>query len=510
MFIYKIMKPQLQTQQTIQGLSNFISVPLEQKLQHYDHDQIEVTIINLFQNVAANVPAYQEFLTTAGINSDTIQTLADFQKLPKINKENYISKYPISELCYHGKLENCDFIAASSGSTGKSTFWPRFFTDELQIATRFEQIFHDSFYADSQPTLAVICFALGTWVGGMFTANCCRHLAAKGYPITVITPGNNKLEILRIVQELGGKFQQVVLLGYPPFLKDVIDTGLAQKMPWKQYNIKLVMAGEVFSEEWRNLVAERIGSENPCDDFASLYGTADAGVLGNETPLSICIRRFLADTPEAAKALFGESRLPTLVQYDPSSRFFEVENGNLLFSGNNGVPLIRYSILDHGGLITYAEMLEFLAAWDFNPLTKLQNYRGIHQLPFVYVFGRSNFTVSYFGANIYPENVTVGLEQPIIREWVTGKFVLQVKEDLDKNRFLSVVVELAPGIEDKEEKRLSITAAILTQLLRLNSEFANYVSPQYQTPVVELKSAGDIEYFPVGVKHRYTRNNISK
>ncbi|MFN5874146.1 MAG: phenylacetate--CoA ligase family protein, partial [Aphanizomenon sp.] len=83
------MKPQLQTQQTIQGLSDFISVPLEQKLQHYDHDQIEVTIINLFQNVAANVPAYQEFLTTAGIKSDTIQTLADFQKLPKINKENY-------------------------------------------------------------------------------------------------------------------------------------------------------------------------------------------------------------------------------------------------------------------------------------------------------------------------------------------------------------------------------------------------------------------------------------
>ncbi|MFM9160324.1 MAG: phenylacetate--CoA ligase family protein, partial [Dolichospermum sp.] len=101
-----------------------------------------------------------------------------------------------------------------------------------------------------------------------------------------ITPGNNKPEILRIVQELGANFQQVVLLGYPPFLKDVIDTGLAQGMQWKQYNIKLVMAGEVFSEEWRNLVAERMGSENPCDDFASLYGTADAGVLGNETPLS--------------------------------------------------------------------------------------------------------------------------------------------------------------------------------------------------------------------------------
>ncbi len=61
-----------------------------------------------------------------------------------------------------------------------------------------------------------------------------------------------------------------------------------------------------------------------------------------------------------------------------------------------------------------------------------------------------------FGANIYPENVTVGLEQPAIREWVMGKFVLQVKEDADKNRFLFVVVELALFVEGSDEKREAI------------------------------------------------------
>ncbi|MGM3304407.1 phenylacetate--CoA ligase family protein [Anabaena sp. WFMT] len=499
------MKPQTPPQRAILGLESFISTPLAEKLeQHLNIDSQEIAL-TLFQDVAASVPAYQAFLTEQGINPRDIQTLEDFQKLPKINKENYISRYPLPQLCNNGKLGSCDMIAASSGSTGKPTFWPRFLTDELEIATRFEQIFHDSFHADNKQTLAVICFTLGTWVGGMFTTNCCRYLACKGYPITVITPGNNKTEILRIVQELGNNFEQVVLLGYPPFLKDVIDSGIANNVQWGQYQIKLVMAGEVFSEEWRNLVGERVNSQNPCYDFASMYGTADAGVLGNETPLSICIRRFLAANPQAAKALFGESRLPTLVQYDPCSRFFEVENGNLLFSGKNGIPLIRYNILDQGGLISYEEMLKFLAKWDFNPLAELQQNRGIHQLPFVYVFGRSNFTVSYFGANIYPENVTVGLEQPIIREWVTGKFVLQVKEDSDKNRFLSVVVELASGVESSEEKSNTITASILSQLLRLNSEFANYVPPEYQTPQVELKPTGDIEYFPVGVKHRYTR-----
>src|SRR5205814_9718925 len=98
---------------------------------------------------------------------------------------------------------------------------------------------------------------------GMYTASCCRHLAAKGYPITVISPGNNKEEIFRVVGQVGPLFEQTVLLGYPPFLKDVIDSGRARGFDWRPLRIKLVMAGEVFSEEWRTLVGERVGSSDP-------------------------------------------------------------------------------------------------------------------------------------------------------------------------------------------------------------------------------------------------------
>jgi phenylacetate-CoA ligase len=64
-----MMKLQSQTQKTIQELSDFVSVSLEQKLQGYSDHQIEVTVINLFQKVAANVPAYQKFLAIAGIQA---------------------------------------------------------------------------------------------------------------------------------------------------------------------------------------------------------------------------------------------------------------------------------------------------------------------------------------------------------------------------------------------------------------------------------------------------------
>jgi phenylacetate-CoA ligase len=487
----------------------FLDTPLDTLLSRHTGESTEQAVVGLFQSVVATVPAYRNFLAEQSIDPAAIQTFADVQTLPPITKQNYILRYPLADLCRNGRLDHCDMIAVSSGSTGQPSFWPRFLTDELRIAARFEQVFHDSFAADQRSTLAVVCFSLGTWVGGIYTASCCRYLASKGYPITVITPGNHRDEIFRVLRELGPLFEQVVLLGYPPFLKDLIDTGIARGIDWQRFNLKWVMAGEVFSEEWRQLVVERVGARNPCYDSASLYGTADAGVLANETPLSICIRRFLAAHPNAARELFGESRLPTLAQYDPLSRFFEAAEGSLLFSGDNGIPLIRYKILDTGGVITYDEMLVFLARHGFDPITALggPSARGLRRLPFVYVFGRSDFTVSFFGANIYPENITVGLEQPEVSGCVTGKFVLEAIEDADRNRVLSIVVELAPGIAASVQLQQTIADSILTHLLRLNSEFASYVPAEYRLPLVTLKDTGDAEYFPIGVKHRYTRKS---
>ena len=261
--------------------------------------------------------------------------------------------------------------------------------------------------------------------------------------------------------------------------------------------MRLVTAGEVFSEEWRTLMAERIGSTSPVYDVASLYGTADAGVLGNETPLSVAVRRFLAARPEAARAVFGQDRLPTLVQYDPLSRFFEVDGGSLLFTGDAGVPLVRYGILDTGGVIPYADMLSTVAGYGFDPAPLLPR-GGARPLPFAFVFGRSDFTVSFHGANVFPENVTVGLEQADIKAWVTGKFVMEVKRTPDEDEILSIAVELSPGEGATEARREAAARSIEEQLCRLNSEFRTYVPDGRRTPRVTLVAAGDPAYFPPG------------
>ncbi len=488
------------------AFEHFINTPLDELLSALQANS-EEKLLGLFQRCVADVPAYRHFLASRQINVEKITDFEALQTLPLMGKADYMQAYPLTERCFGGTLIGADRVAVSSGSTGKPTFWPRSAEYELGVAVRFEQVFHDSFCAHERSTLAVVCFALGNWVGGLFTTSCCWHLARKGYPLMVATPGNNKAEIFRVVRELAPHFQQTALLGYPPFIKDVVDAGIAEGLDWATYQPKLVFAGEVFSEEWRELIGQRIGSTSPCFDSASLYGTADGGVLGNETPFSIAIRRWLAKHPAAARQLFGESRLPTLVQYDPSNRFFEAHENTLVVSGENTVPLMRYHIADQGGLIGFDEMKAFLQSQGLQSLIELGLPYDFQprELPFVYVFGRADFTVSYYGANIYPENVAVGLEQPKIMAWVTGKFVLETQESATGDKCLHIAVELLPGVIASDAMLPMIAHSIRQELVRLNSEFTHYTPAGRQTPTITLHPFADPEYFPTGVKHRYTR-----
>jgi phenylacetate-CoA ligase len=485
-----------------EALATFYRTPLSEVLARGLAVDPAVRALEHFKIAAERVPAYARFLAAHGIDGRDVRTPHDFQRLPVTTKETYHRPSALADLCLDGDLTGCDMLAVSSGSTGQPTIWPRFVADEVGSAERFEQVLADGFDADQRRTLVVVCFALGTWVGGMYTTACCRHVASKGYPIMVVTPGNQKPEILRVLRALAADYEQVVLCGYPPFLKDLIDEGRRSGFDWARHTVRIVMAGEVFSEAWRTLVGERLGASDPAHGSASLYGTADGGVLANETPLSITIRRFLAEQPAVARELFGESRLPTLCQYDPLHRYFEQEeDGSLLFSAGGSVPLIRYKILDRGGIIGYQRLLGFLGERGFSGAALPR----VRELPFVYVFGRSSFAVSFYGANVYPENVAPALEQRAFAAHVTGKFVMQVVRDADQNAVLEIALELARGELGSEALAGALVESIRAELERLNSEFASYVPAERRSPKLLLLPEGHAAYFPAGVKHRYTR-----
>ncbi|CAA9890094.1 conserved hypothetical protein [Candidatus Methylobacter favarea] len=155
--------------------------PLDTLLAEHQSINPEDKVLALFQRYAAEVPAYRQFLEARGVNPAEITSFQAFKELPMMGKADYMQA-PLPERCLDCSLKGSDRVAVCSGSTGKPAFWPRSALYELDIAVRLEQIFCDSFRAHERNTLAVVCFALGNWVGGLYTTSCCWHLARKGYP----------------------------------------------------------------------------------------------------------------------------------------------------------------------------------------------------------------------------------------------------------------------------------------------------------------------------------------
>ena len=108
-----------------------------------------------------------------------------------------------------------------------------------------------------------------------------------------MTPGARLEEVIEIVKQFGHLYQQVVIIGYPPFLKQVIDEGARDGIDWLTLNVKLGLGGEGYSEEWRDYIAGKIGlQENDLLGVSGGYGAADLGMsVGREYPLSVLVRK---------------------------------------------------------------------------------------------------------------------------------------------------------------------------------------------------------------------------
>ena len=92
---------------------------------------------------------------------------------------------------------------------------------------------------------------------------------------------------------------------------------------------------------------------------------------------------------------------------------------------------------------------------------------------------------------------------------LTGKFVLYLEEDSDHNPRLALRVEASKAAGDVsgaagEALAARAARAVMRALLRASSEYANYVPADRQLPVVRVHAQGDPQWFPVGVKHKYT------
>ncbi len=470
----------------------------------------EQMAFNLFHNMAKRVPAYKDYLKSNKINSQKIKTFSDLRFIPWIDKENYLKKYPLKDLCWDGKL-TAPIISASSGSSGQPFFWPRSSAIEKETSYIYELFLRFLFDIGKVPTLLINGFSMGIYIGGTFTLNCSMRLHQKGYPLTIMTPGIHQEEILKIVEKIGGNYGQIILGGYPPFIRDILDAGEKRGINWKKKNIKFIFASESLSEEFRSYLYSKVGISNSSylTSSMNLYGTADAAVAGHEMPLSILIRKLFSKNAERTQDFFSKTYVPSLNQYYPFFKYFQTENGELIFStSHNEIPLLKYNIHDRGNIISYENMLEIARSFGYNTndLNKLVGKQLLWRLPYVYLYGRSDFTTTLYGLNIYPENIKAALETPAIRHLCSGKFVMETKNRAKtQKQYLAVRVELASGIKPSKSLERKFQQVIVTTLRKKNSEFNHlFHSIKNQAlPDISLNIKGEGVYFKPSIKQQW-------
>lgn len=428
--------------------------------------------LKAFRN-ALKIKAYKDFLKSRNINYENIKTFEDFTNLPVLDKSNYIKKYPLQDLLKYSFSKHYT-IERSSGYTGKPHYWPRISGQDDNVEKKLSLVFDSLFKVKSRNTLVINTFALGTWLAGTKFARFMLNFAnRKDIKMTVINVGINLEEALEMLKRFYKYYDQTIIVGYNPFIKELLEKAKNKGFPFNKHKINLLIGGEGFSEEWRDYIAE-IMTIN-IDDFdakvISGYGAADMGSdLGFEQPVTIFFRRLLVKDKKLRHKIFGKkiNHVPVLFQYSPTSMWTEVIDGELIFTADNAIPLIRYNLHDNGGIIPYQVMIDVIL--EKYSIDEIKERLNPMPLPLIYLYGRSDGTIQVWGANVYIEQVREAIYCSEIREFITGRFYIYVKEDSKYNTRFVLVLET--DLVRKAKKHLDfITDRIVKEICYLNTEY---------------------------------------
>ncbi len=471
--------------------------------------------LRLFHLASRYVPAYKKFLKSKKINPSLIRSWRDFKKIPFINKKNYLRRNLLNELCWEGHLNKPLIFTSTSGSTGEPFYFPRNNQLDWQYSIILEQFLknYNNIKNSNFPVLVIVAFGMGVWIGGLITYKALELAAYRlNFPLSIITPGINKQEIFKALKNLARFYRQVILIGYPPFIKDVIDDAQAEGIDLKKLNLRLIFAAETFSEDFRDYLVSKAGLKNRFLDTMNIYGTADIGAMAFETPLSILIRSLAVKNKALFNDIFGAiNKTPTLAQYNPLFIGFESENGDIILTGNNVIPLIRYKVGDHGGAYSFSELIEILRRYDidiFYEAKKAGIAYTLNELPFVFVFERDDFSTTLYGLQVYPETIREVLLENPFNNYLTGKFTMLTKFDKKQNQYLEINIELKRSIESiPYHLKNRLLKRLVQNLQEKNAEYrelSNFLKER-AFPKIVFWPYEHPEFFKPGIKQKWVK-----
>ena len=441
----------------------------------------------MFFRARGTVPAYRAFLRARGAERPS-----RFSDVPPMDKDSYVKRWPLAELCQGGRLPSRGaVIDESSGSSGTASNWVR--GEAERRATRRLIQFAARATFGARPFVLLNAFALGPWATGM---NVSMSLVDR---CVLKSIGPDAKKVLSTLQLLGPGYRYVIT-GYPPFLKGLVDSG---ELDWSRYDICAVVGGEGMSEPLRAAL-------NRCfRKTISSFGASDLEInMAVESDFSIALRQALGSNPALARDLYGaHEAVPMIFQYDPLNYFIESDDErNLLFTVNrleNISPRLRYNVHDRGVVRRFSHVQQLLAD---HRITLDQGGARVLPLPLLFHWGRQENAVAFYGCKLTPEDLQhVVLRVPALGAGVAN-FALHPFEDERADKRLELWFELAPGVP-LPERLEALTGEVMAALADVNQDFRESIRmvPVAHQPTLKLWPFGEspLSGQDIRIKKRY-------
>ncbi|RUR13183.1 hypothetical protein [Legionella sp. km772] len=299
-----------------------------------------------------------------------------------------------------------------------------------------------------------------------------------------------KDEIIELSKKLNAEKTQILITGYPPFLKDFAAYVKMKGYKLSEFSLISIVGGQAISEAMRDILIR-----DGFNDIYSSYGASDLDVnLGSETDDEIIVRKAIENNPGLARELYGVNKgLPMVFHYDPMNNHVECDNteqskDDLIFTttrNDRSSPRIRYNLGDKGRIYAASDVQALLAKYGIFHKPKTP-------FPLMFIWGRDS-TVVFNGANL----AFTELERAVADLDTDGQILKKAfysYQDAEGNDKLEFWLELNDEVDlfDDETMR-NFAQQLITKLVGMNQDFryqVEHLNDGTELPMVRFFKRG--------------------
>jgi phenylacetate-CoA ligase len=297
-----------------------------------------------------------------------------------------------------------------------------------------------------------------------------------------------------------------IICGYPPFIKHLVEEMKKRDFDFDSYKMYAIVGGEGMTEAMRDYLEQYFLK------VRSGYGATDIQLgVGGETSFTIWSRKQLISNPKLRSLVLGdgENRIPMLFHYNPLDHFVEINAKNEVVISINSFrvlsPRLRYNIEDEGQIFEYKEFVKLLilAGYTNDEIDEVSKANPV-KMPILMIFGRKDGTISYMGANIYPQDVEQGIYQSKFADKIEN-FILSLEQNKNLESKTTINIELKEGIliqryptvfaniAESDQQQSSLIVEMENDITNNVRSFMAQVNKDFRESLREDPTAGQID-----------------